>query len=144
MPSAEAQAALIRSTYARAGLDLQDPRDRPQFFEAHGTGTPAGDPIEAEAIHRAFFSTNTYHTEHKKLPVGSIKTVVGHLEGTAGLAGVIKASLAVQRGVLPPNLHFNQLNPKVRPFYDQLYIPMAAAPWPSLPEGVPRRVSVNR
>lgn len=55
MPSATAQEALIRSTYAKAGLDLLSAAGRPQYFEAHGTGTPAGDPIEAEAIRNAFF-----------------------------------------------------------------------------------------
>ncbi|KAK8055589.1 hybrid PKS-NRPS PsoA [Apiospora rasikravindrae] len=143
MPSAAAQASLIRSTYARCGLDLDTPRDRPQFFEAHGTGTPAGDPIEAEAIYRAFFPEGS---SHEKLAVGSIKhtkSVVGHLEGTAGLAGLIKASLAIQQAVVPPNLHFQQLNKRIEPFYGDLYIPTTAAPWPELPKGMPRRVSVN-
>ncbi|KAI0966399.1 hypothetical protein F4678DRAFT_484245 [Xylaria arbuscula] len=143
MPSAESQAALIRSTYARCGLDLKSPQDRPQFFEAHGTGTPAGDPIEAEAIHRAFFPKGHSQGEYEKLPVGSIKTVVGHLEGAAGLAGVIKASLAIQNSTLPPNLHFHELNPKIRPYYDHVYVPTTATPWPSLSRGTPRRVSVN-
>jgi hybrid polyketide synthase/nonribosomal peptide synthetase ACE1 len=74
MPSNIAQAGLIRETYARAGLDLSNPRDRPQFFHAHGTGTPAGDPQEAEAISSAFFGDGKV-TE--TLYVGSIKTVIG-------------------------------------------------------------------
>jgi hybrid polyketide synthase/nonribosomal peptide synthetase ACE1 len=76
MPSAITQAALIRDTYARAGLDLNEKRDRPQFFEAHGTGTPAGDPQEAEALHTAFFST-VNHDPQDVLHVGSVKTVIG-------------------------------------------------------------------
>ncbi|KAI1126496.1 hypothetical protein F5Y10DRAFT_293756 [Nemania abortiva] len=143
MPSAVSQAALICSTYARSGLDLKAAKDRPQFFEAHGTGTPAGDPIEAEAIQRAFFPRNANRPDYAKLPVRSIKSVIGHLEGTAGLAGVIKASLAIQHGVLPPNLHFDELNPKIKPFYNHLYVPTLATPWPTLPQGTPRRVSVN-
>lgn len=75
MPSNIAQTQLIRDTYARAGLDLNNHRDRPQFFHAHGTGTPAGDPQEAEAISRAFFKENPMKAE--KLYVGSIKTVIG-------------------------------------------------------------------
>jgi len=75
--------------------------------------------------------------------VGSIKTVLGHTEGTAGLAGVLKASLAVQHGQIPGNLHFRELNPKIRPFYNQLRIPTALTPWPAVPKGQPRRVSVN-
>lgn len=54
MPSNTAQTALIKETYAKAGLDIKNLHDRPQFFHAHGTGTPAGDPQEAEAISRAF------------------------------------------------------------------------------------------
>ena len=75
MPSNNAQAALIRNTYARAGLDINDPQDRPQFFHAHGTGTPAGDPQEAEAISRSFFQGGK---ASGKLYVGSIKTVIGY------------------------------------------------------------------
>jgi nucleoside-diphosphate-sugar epimerase/malonyl CoA-acyl carrier protein transacylase/SAM-dependent methyltransferase/NAD(P)-dependent dehydrogenase (short-subunit alcohol dehydrogenase family) len=75
--------------------------------------------------------------------VGSIKTVIGHTEGTAGLAGVLKASLAVQHGQIPGNLHFQELNPKIRPFQNQLRVPTALTPWPSLADGEPRRVSVN-
>lgn len=76
--------------------------------------------------------------------VGSIKTVIGHTEGTAGLAGVLKASLAVQHGQIPANLHFNNLNPKVKPFYhEMLRIPTKTTPWPAIPEGAPRRVSIN-
>ena len=143
IPSAVAQAALIQSTYAKCGLDLTIPEDRPQFFEAHGTGTPAGDPIEAEAIHRAFFSPGSEGADKQKLPVGSIKTLIGHLEGAAGIAGVIKASLAVQHGKIPPNLHFSELNPAIKPFYDAVRVPTVSAPWPALASGVPRRVSVN-
>jgi hybrid polyketide synthase / nonribosomal peptide synthetase ACE1 len=80
MPSAIAQAALIRDTYARAGLDLNQKTHRPQYFEAHGTGTPAGDPQEAEALHTAFFSNITSNLEDV-LHVGSVKTVIGRCSG---------------------------------------------------------------
>ncbi|KAH9865982.1 hypothetical protein J1614_008546 [Plenodomus biglobosus] len=140
MPSAESQAQLIRDTYTRCGLDPV--RDRPQYFEAHGTGTPAGDPIEAQAIHDTFFPGRLGQNDGH-LFVGSIKTVIGHTEGTAGLAGVLKASLAVQHGQIPSNLHFKELNPKIRPFYGHLRVPTTLTPWPTLLEGEPRRVSVN-
>jgi len=144
MPSAVAQAQLIRKTYANIGLDLQKPEDQPQYFEAHGTGTKAGDPIEAEAIYSAFFGDNFDQSKQENpLYVGSIKTVVGHTEGTAGLAGVLKASLSVQAGIIPPNLLFNSLNPDIEPFYGPLKVPTEAIAWPTLPEGVPRRASVN-
>jgi hypothetical protein len=76
MPSNIAQADLIREAYARAGLDINNPMDRPQFFHAHGTGTPAGDPQEAEAISRSFFGNGQVHDT---LHVGSIKTVIGYV-----------------------------------------------------------------
>lgn len=146
-PSAESQTSLIRACYARAGLDLRNPADRPQFFEAHGTGTPAGDPIEAEAIHTAFFANEqTGVAEDGAVPlyVGSVKTVIGHTEGTAGLAGLLKASLALQHGKIPPNLLFGRLNPRIEPFYANLQVPTSLIAWPSLPASSPRRASVNR
>ncbi|KAK3935596.1 hypothetical protein QBC46DRAFT_462003 [Diplogelasinospora grovesii] len=141
MPSATAQAALIRETYARAGLDIDKVEDRPQFFHAHGTGTPAGDPQEAEAISLAFITNRAPATD--KLYVGSIKTIIGHTEGTAGLASLIGSSLAVQHGVIPPNMHFNEVNPRVAPFYRGLEVPTSAKTWPKLLPGQPRRASVN-
>lgn len=151
VPSSEAQAALIRQTYARAGLDPRNPKDRPQFFEAHGTGTKAGDPREAEAIQQCFGwgsasdggAVSESENLEQPLYVGSIKTVIGHTEGAAGLAGLIKGSLAVQNSMIPPNLLFNSLNPAIEPFYHGLHVPISAKVWPALPEGVPRRVSVN-
>ncbi|KAB8230052.1 uncharacterized protein BDW43DRAFT_170617 [Aspergillus alliaceus] len=144
MPSNVAQAALIRECYARAGLDpINNLRDRPQFFHAHGTGTQAGDPQEAEAISSALFPAGSHAAqEAQKLLVGSIKTVIGHTESTAGLASLISTSLALQRGVIPPNLHFQNLSSKVAPFFEHLQIPTTATPW-SINEGQIRRASVN-
>lgn len=144
VPSSEAQTALIRQTYAKAGLDLTNPRDRPQFFEAHGTGTKAGDPREAEAIQSCFGGTSDADDgSENTLYVGSVKTVIGHTEGAAGLAGLLKGSLAIQHGVIPPNMLFNHLNPAIEPFYHGLRVPTSPIPWPALAEGSPRRVSVN-
>ncbi|CAK7223488.1 Type I Iterative PKS [Sporothrix bragantina] len=148
MPNPNAQSDMIRATYARAGLDLTRKEDRCQFFEAHGTGTKAGDPVEAEAVYNAFFTDpvtkdDIAFSEEERLYVGSIKTVLGHLESGAGLAGFLRASLAVQNGVIPPNMHFGTLNPKIEPFYHRLCVPTEALPWPALPEGVPRRASLN-
>ncbi|KAH7130903.1 hypothetical protein EDB81DRAFT_888200 [Dactylonectria macrodidyma] len=142
MPNPVAQTALIQATYARSGLDLSKPEDRPQYFEAHGTGTPAGDPLEASTVQSVFFPGNQ-NPYGEKLHVGSIKTIIGHTEGTAGIAGVLKASLAMQHGIIPPNLHFDNLNPTVKPFYDHLRVPTEPTPWPARPAGVPMRVSVN-
>lgn len=110
-------------------------------------GTPAGDPIEAEAISTAFFGEKSQFVpsgaDGDTLFVGSIKTVIGHTEGTAGLAAVIKASLALQSGEMPPNRLFNRLNPNVEPFYGNLNILSATRKWPRLSENGVRRVSVN-
>lgn len=148
MPSASAQEALIRSTYAKARLDLRVQSDRPQYFEAHGTGTPAGDPIEAEAIRDAFFRDSSTCSNGKDLGehplyVGSIKTLLGHTEGSAGIAAILKTSLAIQNSTIPPNLLFNQLSDRVAPFYDNLEIAQSAKPWPELALGQVRRASVN-
>lgn len=140
VPSSNAQTALIRQTYARAGLDPDNPCDRPQFFEAHGTGTKAGDPKEAAAISKCFPQKGENDTP---LYVGSVKTVIGHTEGAAGLAGLLKGSEIIQNGLIPPNLLFNSLNPDIEPHYKGLHVPTTLTPWPKLPEGVPRRVSVN-
>lgn len=165
VPNARAQAELIKSTYAKCGLDCHMSRGRPQYFEAHGTGmlvdesymlrlvliystypgTRVGDPKEAQAIHQAFFSEipESKVCDDGHIYVGSIKTIIGHLEGAAGLAGLLKASLAVQHGLIPPNLLFDELNPEILPFYGNLEVPTKLKPWPQLPYGQPRRASVN-
>lgn len=126
--------------YKRAGLDPENNvQDRPQFFEAHGTGTKAGDPKEAAAIADCFGTSGG----SDPLYVGSVKTVIGHTEGAAGLAGVFKASGMIQNGVIAPNLLFNRLNPDIEKYYHGLHVPTSGIQWPKLPEGVPRRVSVN-
>lgn len=145
MPSSLAQATLIRQCYAKAGLDpINNPQNRPQFFQAHGTGTQAGDPQEAEAISNALFPAGSRATlSSEKLLVGSIKTVIGHTVGTPGLASVISTSLALKHGIVPPNLHFENLSPKVAPFFKHLDIPTAPMAWPTTGSEV-RRASVNR
>ncbi|MGE5271299.1 MAG: beta-ketoacyl synthase N-terminal-like domain-containing protein, partial [Thiohalocapsa sp.] len=104
LPSEAAQAALIRNVCASAGITADDLA----FFEMHGTGTPAGDPIEAAAVGQALGQVR-----REKLPIGSVKTNIGHLEPASGIAGVIKAALALERGVVPPTLHSETPNPKI-------------------------------
>ncbi|KAM0333322.1 hypothetical protein ACHAQA_001983 [Verticillium albo-atrum] len=133
LPNSIAQEELIRSTYENAGLDPLDT----QYFEAHGTGTAAGDPIETRAIGAVF-------AEGRKTPlyVGSVKTNIGHLEGASGLAGVIKTTLALERGMIPPNMHFNTPNPKIDFENWKIAVPTQMTPW-NVPEGVSRRASIN-
>ncbi|KAK2036658.1 beta-ketoacyl synthase domain-containing protein [Colletotrichum somersetense] len=146
MPSPIAQAELIRNTYRRSGLDPESPADRCQYFEAHGTGTQAGDPREAQAISTAFFgdkASTVAESEDQKLVVGSIKTVIGHTEGAAGLAGLLKVVHSMINNSIPPNLHLETLNPSVQPFCGHLRIPVNVVPWPNVPAGQPHRGSVN-
>jgi acyl transferase domain-containing protein len=152
VPSSAAQSSLIRRTYLNAGLNPLNPQDRCQYFEAHGTGTAAGDPREASAIHDAFFAGRSpaeykarvaLDPEINKMIVGSVKTVIGHTEAAAGLAGVLKVVWSMKNGMIPPNLHFNTLNPSVEPFYKHLLVPTEVMPWPDPPPGQPRRASVN-
>jgi acyl transferase domain-containing protein len=96
-PSTEGQVALIRAAYKRARI----PPRLTGYFEAHGTGTPTGDPLEINAISEVFGPERA-----SDLLVGSVKTNVGHLEGASGIAGVIKAVLVVERGIIPPNLWY--------------------------------------
>lgn len=105
-PSASAQAALIRKAYHLAGLDFKET----SYFEAHGTGTAIGDPIEAEGISQAF---TQHRTPRNPLYVGSVKANIGHLEPSAGIAGLIKTILVLEKGVIPPNALLKTLNPRI-------------------------------
>jgi 3-oxoacyl-(acyl-carrier-protein) synthase/acyl-CoA thioesterase FadM len=106
LPNQQAQIAVMREAYAQAGVD---PREV-GYVEAHGTGTPAGDPIEAGAIGTVLGASRP--TSDPCL-MGSIKTNLGHLEAAAGITGVIKAALCVQRGLVPPHLHLQRVNPEI-------------------------------
>nr|ALP31877.1 polyketide synthase 23 [Diaporthe helianthi] len=127
MPNASAQEALIRQVYERAGLDVTKPEDRCQYFEAHGTGTPAGDPLEAQAISQAFFGPRQRLEGEDPLYVGSVKTIIGHTE----------------HGLLVPNMLLNELSPRVKPFCRDLEVVTKHQEWPALKHNQPRRVSVN-
>ncbi|KAL4745664.1 hypothetical protein BDW72DRAFT_198425 [Aspergillus terricola var. indicus] len=143
LPSAEAQVSLMRTAYKNAGLDLSKAEDRPQYIEAHGTGTQAGDPREAHAIATTFFPPGEKHSHKPKLVVGSVKTVIGHTEGCAGIAGILKTVLAMRHKTIPPNQHFHSLNPSVKPSFKYLTIATSPEAWPAVPLGTPLRASVN-
>ncbi|KAK3317281.1 putative polyketide synthase [Cercophora scortea] len=150
MPNWKAQSELIQDTYRRAGLDSRNPLDRCQYFEAHGTGTKAGDPNEARAIEDAFFGGSSDSSRAtvpsattQKLLVGSVKTVIGHTEGAAGLAGLLKVVHAMHHDAVPPNLHLDHLNPDVEKFYTNLLIPTSVVSWPHIHTGQVKRASVN-
>jgi phthiocerol/phenolphthiocerol synthesis type-I polyketide synthase C len=104
LPSQDAQEALLREIYS-GGAVLPE---NLVFVEAHGTGTSAGDPVEARAIGRVLGQART-----TPLPIGSIKTNIGHLEPAAGMAGLMKAILVLRTGHIPRNLHFQTPNPAI-------------------------------
>jgi acyl transferase domain-containing protein len=105
-PNEEAQIDLIRRTYQQAGIDMAPTR----FFEAHATGTPVGDPTEGNAIGTAF---REYRSEQDPLYMGAVKANIGHLEGCSGLAGIIKATLVLEKGIIPPIAGFEHLNKRI-------------------------------
>ncbi len=134
-PSQTAQAALMRDCYYRARLD---PRDT-QYFEAHGTGTKVGDPIEAGAIATVF---QPGRTADQPLRIGSIKTNIGHTEVTSGLAGIIKVALAMEKAVIPPSVNFDEPNPDIPLGSVNVKVVTEAENWPLGPNGI-RRASIN-
>ncbi|PKX89349.1 putative polyketide synthase [Aspergillus novofumigatus IBT 16806] len=137
LPSGASQEALIRHVYSMAGLHPHDT----EFVETHGTGTQAGDPIETGALARVFCADRN---SDKPLRIGSIKTNVGHLEGTSGVAGVIKAVLMLENRTFLPNRNFTSLNPRI--LLDEWKLkawhPIQLNPEPWESTG-PHRVSVN-
>lgn len=103
VPSEMAQTRMLLDAYADAGISP----DAVQYVEAHSTGTPVGDPIETKAF------GNVFGKRKDKLMIGSVKTNVGHLEGAAGITGLIKMCLCLKHKRIPGNLHFTEVNPKI-------------------------------
>lgn len=129
-PSAVRQADLIRQTYESAGLPLHETN----YFEAHGTGTAAGDPVECSAIGAAFSSTR-----QRPLYVGSVKSNVGHLESCSGIVGMVKAVYSLESGWMAPTHGLTNINPKIKLAEWKIDIPTRATRWPA---GL-RRISIN-
>jgi amino acid adenylation domain-containing protein len=124
-PSVAGQAAAISAAVAAAGISP----DAIGYVEAHGTGTPLGDPIEIAALTRVFRTANE---TTGRCAIGSIKTNIGHLDTAAGVAGLIKAALAVQHGVVPPSLHFRQANPALDLPRSPFFVADTAQSWPDV------------
>ncbi len=133
-PSVDSQADAIRSALAVARV----PSETVTYVEAHGTGTLLGDPIELTALSKAFRSDTA-----RKAPcaVGSLKTNIGHLDAAAGIAGLIKAVLALEHKTLPPSLNFETPNPKAGFETSPFYVNSRLSEWTS--EGTPRRSGVS-
>ncbi|MCK6548425.1 acyltransferase domain-containing protein, partial [Myxococcota bacterium] len=123
-PSRKAQELVLRAAHARAGVSPAEVA----YVEAHGTGTALGDTIEAEALAAALRPRGV---TAEPLRVGSIKSNVGHLEAAAGVAGLMKLVLCLERGELPKSLHFETPNPHI-PFAELgLAVQREHAPWPT-------------
>ncbi|WP_173873781.1 SDR family NAD(P)-dependent oxidoreductase [Streptomyces albus subsp. chlorinus] len=106
-PSVEGQAALIRRTLRAAGIDP----GRIGYIEAHGTGTRVGDPVEVNALTRAYRDLG--HTGVRDCPLGSVKGNIGHLGPAAGVVGLIKTVLALQHGRIPPSINHTRPHPAI-------------------------------
>ena len=95
------------------------------YVEAHGTGTPLGDPVEFEGL------ASTYGRGEGRCALGAVKTNLGHLEAAGGVAGLIKATMALRHGQIPANLHFNGWNPAIDASSTQFFVPTELTPWPT-------------
>jgi acyl transferase domain-containing protein len=133
-PNGLAQRAMLVEALGAAQLQPS----RIGFIEAHGTGTALGDPIEIEAIAEIVGQSSP---SAGPLWLGAAKANVGHLEAAAGVAGFVKAVLALRKGAVPPQVHFRKLNPHIRLEGTRLVIPTALTPWPQGPQ--PRCAGVS-
>lgn len=133
-PSVDGQAAVIAAAHADADVRA----DSISYVEAHGTATPLGDPVEVEALTRAFRrSTDAVGF----CRIGSVKSNVGHLVAAAGATGLIKTVLALSKETLPPTIHLRRPNPLI-PFATSPFAPVATATaWPRT--ATPRRAGVS-
>ncbi|WP_050776695.1 beta-ketoacyl synthase N-terminal-like domain-containing protein [Streptomyces sp. SPB074] len=133
VPSPVAQSEVVRDALADAGLRAADI----DYVEAHGAGTALGDPVEIDGLSRVFGGDDR---PAGSLPIGSVKSTIGHAEAAAGVAALTKCLLQLEHGTLAPTLHVDELNPNIDwdtvPFRAQ----RTAAPWPrpAGPDGAPR------
>ncbi|WP_224365090.1 type I polyketide synthase [Hyalangium versicolor] len=133
-PSIDGQAEVIQTALALAGVDARSV----SYVEAHGTGTALGDAIELAALTQAFRRSTQ---ERGFCAIGSVKTNIGHLNNAAGVAGLIKATRALESRLLPPSLHFTQPHPKLGLEDSPFFVNATLTPWREGPE--PRRAGVS-
>lgn len=124
LPNGQAQEELIRRVYKEAKLDP----DECGFVEMHGTGTKAGDPIEAKAVHAAL---GRNRTPRNPLYIGSVKSNIGHLEGASGIIAIIKAAMMLDRELILPNAEFKKANPNIPMSEWNMKVLTTTRPWPS-------------
>ncbi|KAI9724598.1 MAG: Type I Iterative PKS [Chrysothrix sp. TS-e1954] len=131
LPSADGQESVIRKAYEKAGLPL----DATDYIEAHGTGTAVGDPIEVDALSRVL-----NHRSGRPTLVGSVKTNLGHSEAVSGITSIMKVALALEKGVIPPTIGLDNVNPDLKLDERNVSVVTKVTPWPSV--AIPR-ASVN-
>ncbi|KYC36595.1 polyketide synthase [Scytonema hofmannii PCC 7110] len=133
-PRIDTQAHVIKAAQVIAEVDPETIT----YVEAHGTGTSLGDPIEIAALTQAFHAS----TQKKSFcAIGSVKTNIGHLDTTAGVASLIKTVLALEHKQIPPSLHFEQSNPQIDFDNSPFYVNTALSEWKT--NGTPRRAGVS-
>ncbi|KAJ5683111.1 hypothetical protein N7462_006276 [Penicillium macrosclerotiorum] len=123
MPNEHAQEKLIRRVYREANLNPEECG----FAEMHGTGTKAGDPVEARAVHAAL---GEGRTARNPLYIGSVKSNVGHLEGASGIVSIIKAAMMLNNGLMLPNADFKKPNPNIPLAEWNMKVVTSTRPWP--------------
>ncbi|CAG8978206.1 hypothetical protein HYALB_00011441 [Hymenoscyphus albidus] len=133
LPSADGQEAVIRKALAKANLNPDDLA----YIECHGTGTKVGDAIEVDGLSRVF-----PRTAERPLLIGSVKTNVGHSETASGISSVIKASMALERGKIPPTYGLKNINPKLKVEERHISIPTELIKWPEYASDV-RYIGIN-
>ncbi|WP_156670075.1 MULTISPECIES: type I polyketide synthase, partial [unclassified Mycobacterium] len=133
VPNGPAQQALLRQALTSAKLTPAEI----DYIEAHGTGTPLGDPIELDSLSKVFADREG----RAPLVLGAVKTNLGHLEAAAGITGFMKTVLAVRNGRIPRNLNFRELTPHASEDVSRLTITTEDMEWPE--SGQPRRAGVS-
>ena len=130
----DGQAAAIELAHASAGINARSIG----YVECHGTATPLGDPIEVAALTKAF---RTGTADRQFCALGSVKTNIGHLDAGAGVTGLIKTALSLDRGLLPASLHFERPNPQIDFPASPFFVNSKLTPWPRAHE--PRLAGVS-
>jgi acyl transferase domain-containing protein/NADP-dependent 3-hydroxy acid dehydrogenase YdfG/acyl carrier protein len=135
VPNGESQKRLLKQSLGRAGISPEDI----QYAEAHGTGTAVGDPIEVNALGELL---GLRHPGDAQCVIGSVKSNIGHMEATAGMAGLMKTVLAMDKGIIPQNIHYHTTNPAIDLEKLNVRIADRQLQWPDAP-GRMRKAIVN-
>ena len=135
-PSVGGQSQVIAEALSAAGVEPATIN----YIEAHGTGTQLGDPIEIQAMAKAFADANL---PPRSVGIGSVKTNIGHLDAAAGTSGLIKAVLALEHRLIPPTLHFTRANPELDLHRTPFTVVAEPRPWTAGAAGAPRRAGVS-